>query len=215
MSWTMKDDTLFTVEISGHADEFPFVFTIAVNGNAEIRIDSKILHHFKSAAETGICFFVSDQLDRSSWERQSYWSYYPEGHLGRSRGTAFKFSEKAEQEQYRKSPPGRWEVDVRDFYLFDVNQGFAPLPVTRDFRSTKMNILRYTLANRKTHVGLEIISDGHLACRTSLIDKCSAKLSVFEYICYPDLDWGNYEGDTGIANPLQSHLVLRLVQMED
>lgn len=206
------DDSSFVATVSGFAGGFPVAMTIAIDARAEMQIGYELSHTPAAAGEAGLFFYVADRLDQISWDRQAYWSDYPEGHLGRPSGFALKTGPWAGQERYGKRPPGLWENDTRDYYLEQVGRNGNLIPVTNDFRAAKMNIYSYALTNSRTGDGLEVYSDGSLACQTGIEAGGDAKLSVLGHLSYPDLDWGNYEGEAKLANPFKSHVRIRLIR---
>ncbi|HAR67583.1 MAG TPA: hypothetical protein DCR55_15440 [Lentisphaeria bacterium] len=56
----------------------------------------------------GIKFLASDQFDRSSWDKQAYWSTYPEGHIGR-------FT--TDKPEWAQKPDATWAQDIWEFYF--------------------------------------------------------------------------------------------------
>jgi beta-galactosidase len=207
-----KNGDQFTVSTNGSSGDLVVEFTMTVKANGEILLHYKAENSLKSACEAGIYFLLAGNLDKLSWERNAYWNFYPDGHLGRPRGISYKLSDHGEEEQYRKQPFGTWENGTKDFYLFQ-QSGKRPgwLPVPNEFRATKLNIFNYSLTDMKTNAGLMISSDGRQSCRSEVNGAGSIKLLILDHISYNDLDWGNYEGSAQVENPFESQVKLYLM----
>lgn len=105
--------------------------------------------------QLGLLFETPKSLNKLSWQRKGVWSLYPEDHIGRLQGEAWAVM------------PG-----------FDTSEGPEVQPTwpwghaasflgTRDFRSTKSNILKASLLTNQGK-GLMVISDGSQSSRSYL-----------------------------------------------
>ena len=207
-----KTDSVFTAYIHGTSGIYPVEFIIRINGNGEIITNYKVENNPETVHEAGIYYNISKGLDKLQWRRNAYWSAYPEGHLGRPQGMTLKLGQKSCKEQYRISPSQSWENDTKDFFLFQKTGKHTNwLPVPNDFRSSKLDILIYSLSNQATGSGIMAVSDGMLSARSEVKADSSVKLILLNKISYDDLDWGNYERPDQIERPFGSFTKLILI----
>jgi len=207
-----KTDSVFTATILGTSGIFPVEFIIRINGNGEILTSYKVENNPETVHEAGIYYNIDKGLDKLQWNRNVFWSYYTEGHLGRPHGTAIKLSRNSDSEKYRSLPSQSWENDTKDFFLFQKTGKHTNwLPVPNDFRSSKQDILTYSLSNQATSSGIMAVSDGKLSARSEVKADSSVKLILLNKISYDDLDWGNYERPDQIERPFGSFAKLILI----
>lgn len=103
--------------------------------------------------QIGAMFDLAPQYTTASWVRDSEWTTYPEYQIGRTTGTtnAFRDKDRWPDVDFWTEPTWPWALD-------ETSRG------TRDFRSTKRDILRASLDNGQH--ALVIHSDGSQAART-------------------------------------------------
>ena len=129
-------------------------------------------------------FLVGDSFQKLAWDRDSYFSAYPENHLGRPVGEV-DINLKPEM-NYREKPQHDWEMDTKGFYYFGLDE---ELPYTNIVRSLKENIYSFSL---KTELAkIEVFSDGKQACRFDKLDGKNTFI-VNDLWDYNSLLWGNY-----------------------
>jgi hypothetical protein len=123
--------------------------------------------------EVGLSYTLPGAVDRLNWERKGLWSAYPEGHIGRSAGTAHRLRQSG-AERYGAAPTWPWAEDMRTYPLFgryDVGgRG------TNDFRSMKHGIWQATALLAGTGCGVRAESDGSDAVRLEVLDDPRAKI---------------------------------------
>ena len=162
-------------------------FTIRIDeqGIMEIAFSSKTNSRKKTLQEAGIKFLTGNSFERISWERDPYFTAYPDSHPGRAVGEAI-LSNRPES-YYRTEPEHGWEHDSRSFYYFGLEE---KLPYTNEVRSLKENIYEYALRTG-SDAELKIFSNGEQACR---FDRIQGKntLLINEHWDYNSLLWGNY-----------------------
>ena len=98
----------------------------------------------------GLVFNVDSELQNLQWDRKGLWSWYPNNHIGRAKGSAVAFRDHKVSDLYQKADK-EW---FQEFNALGSN----------DFRSTKENIYWATLTNNKGK-GISILSDGSQAFR--------------------------------------------------
>ena len=173
------------VTIMGKYGEARVSFEIRIDGNGLIKTSYKLdympyippvpdvaLTHAMSPSvggyeEVGVSFVLSNDVDRLSWKRNGLWSFYPEDHIGRNEGTAYRTGRGSNQ-PFAVQPTVPWSEDERNYELFgmyDIGQRG-----TNDFRSMKENIYNATAGISGTGTGICAESLGRDAIRLQLMD---------------------------------------------
>lgn len=158
------------LQVNGSYKEAEGTFTYYFYGNGKIDIayDFKISHPV-SPRQTGLVFTLPETFNTLSWERNGYWSVYPENHIGRLKGVATSTDKKIEDSGLAgpdKQPANDWFKDQTD-------------AGSNDFRSTKANIKKASLTDQKGN-GIQIQSDGTQHVR-AWIDNKNTYLLVAGY----------------------------------
>jgi len=147
----------------------------------------------KTVKELGIRFDLAPGADRICWEREGQYSCYPEDHIGRCRGTAFRRNPKAAESVCGAVPEWSWKEDMWDDFLYgrdEKDSGTA----TRDFRALRENIRYFEVylgesfvraedPNRQAAARVSVFTDGSGVERTALL--------IANRWTYPELGWGN------------------------
>lgn len=147
--------------------------------------------------EVGISYRIPADVAAVSWNREGFYSCYPEDHIGRNTGTAYRRRPGAEQDSYTTQPSWPWKDDMRDDFLYaahDLQNGLA----TRDFKAMRENILFYKVHFAGRTAAVQAESDGCAAARVQITAQSSGEESAYLIVnsrwSYPDLAWGNYTG---------------------
>ena len=150
---TGEEGDAFYVEVQGEYDEAEMKLTYWFGRSPEVEIEYElIVKKDIDPRQIGLVFSLPRQFDNFSWERMGQWSYYPDYHIGRTRGSAKPFSPGMLMSQkYGTEPSGSWE---QDFHFMGIN----------DFRATRDNLIWGKLADDENE-GVTFISDGHGAMR--------------------------------------------------
>lgn len=138
----------------------------------------------------GIAYLVPDSFDKLSWKRKALWSIYPEDHIGRPKGIAFRRPSHPAL-AYRQKPTWPWSEDTGDPFLWGQSD-FDP-GATNDFRSLKPNVQWASLESQRGNCRVQVEADADVAVRAS-IQSGAVCMSIYNYWSYPDLAWGNYTG---------------------
>ena len=134
-------------------------------------------------SEVGIQFILPAAVDRLQWERRSTWTVYPEDHIGRPRGTAWKAV---------SAEPASWKDLNYDLYWLSGYQDRRET-TNNDFRSTKEYIRRADLLLEGKDVGVEVFSPETDAVRLEVDARSGAvRLFINNLWNYPQLAVGNY-----------------------
>ena len=117
--------------------------------------------------QIGLVFDVDRSCQTLRWDRNAYWTSYPEDHIGRPQGTALAFPlGKNKPDNNRQKPEHSWAYD---YHIMGCN----------DFRATRRNIYQAELRAEEGH-GLKIQSDGNQHIR-AFIDGGKSHLLVANY----------------------------------
>jgi beta-galactosidase len=94
--------------------------------------------------EVGISYDVASNMESVSWKRDGLYSAYPEDHIGRNEGTAFKVRAGAEEtpDQYGQEPAWPWKDDMKNYFVYATDNPDNGL-VTNDFKTMRENIYYY------------------------------------------------------------------------
>lgn len=179
-------DGIATIQTEGKYDSISAKFNIKIDENGVFNIDWEIknIPTGKFIQEAGVKFFVGDSFQKLAWDRNPYFTAYPEHHLGSSVGEV-DLTVKPEM-KYREKPQHDWEMDTKGFYYFGLD---AQLPYTNIVRSLKENINSFSL---KTDIAkIKVYSNGKQACRFDKIDEINT-LIINDKWDYNSLLWGNY-----------------------
>jgi beta-galactosidase len=215
-SWQMDDMAVqktqdeLHVSLRGRAGSIDVSFTTLVNGNGELSTVFEIPIVPERWREVGVRYVLDQGLDSLSWERSALWSLYPDDHIGRPVGSASKLVPTTHREEYRERPAHPWSQDTRDFFVYGKagHEGLLGVPV--DFRTTKEQILRCTLANIRTHHGITARSDGTHAARAVVNTDGTTTMIILNEWNYANLSWGNYERVKKLPSPYRGTATLHL-----
>jgi beta-galactosidase len=176
--------TLYT---RGSCGNIGVAFTLGLDGQGTLSVDYELdgLPEGKKLQEAGIYFVTGDAFSELSWDREAYFTAYPETDLGGPRGRA-ELAYRPPM-HYREAPGHDWVYDTKGYYYFGPH---TQLEYSNLVRSLKEHIYSFTLSTRGGN-GIIIYGTGTEACRFDRID-IDNHLIINELWDYPDLLWGNY-----------------------
>ncbi len=174
------------IQTDGKYDSISVKFNIHIGDNGVFKFEYEIKHApmGNTVEEAGLKFIVGDDFQKLAWQRASYFTAYPENHLGRPSGEVDMTVRPIMT--YRQKPAQDWAMDSRDFYYFGLNE---QLPYTNIVRSMKENIFYYILKTRNSKMAVH--ADGRQSCRFDKVDGKNILL-VDDLWDYNSLLWGNY-----------------------
>ncbi len=196
------------ISIIGEYDNvFPVEFEFIVSSNGKIEIQ----YHIKNVPqeyirETGIKFELEDVFDSLSWERNSYWSIYPENHLSATKGKISLYTDK--QKTYRNEPKKDWNQDIKSFYYYGTEDELIKQQLTNIAKSSKEHISEYCLHRNGKEV-ISVFSNGSVSCRLA---KADSKIILFgnNQMDYIDLSWGNYQRNLILEKSYSGEIILKI-----
>jgi hypothetical protein len=207
-AWKLKDIRIekkvdaVVVHAIGSFEAFDvgYTYSIAANGRMDISYQFKNIPPLDTTGklprtgepvnlEVGIKFQTSDQFDRLHWDKKTYWTSYPEGHLGSAKGSIELFS--TDKPAWAQKPTQPWNKDVWDFYLMG-----WPVPegklLTYEASAAKQAIRTCTLDDREANLALTVYGDGETTtARYGQFKDNQYYLYLLDTLDYA-LKWGNY-----------------------
>ena len=110
--------------------------------------------------ELGVSYLAAPGMDMLSWKRKQIpdrewgYSWYPEDHISRNKGTARRFSM---GNVWGEQPRVSWGQDMRDDILF--GRFDAEYSGTNDFRSTKEDVEEACLYSEEKGIGIKVMGE--------------------------------------------------------
>jgi hypothetical protein len=203
------NDGVASIYTEGVYGDISVTFVMEADEKGVFKIDYMITGapEGKNIQEAGIKFNTGNAFATVSWDRESYFTAYPENHLGDSKGEA-DLNEKPPM-KYREQPGHDWEMDTRGFYYF----GLEPvLAYSNIARSLKENIYLFGLTTGR-NARIEVCSDGTQACRFDEIEGKNT-LIINEQWDYNSLGWGNYMKRIESSGQMEGQCVFRIAFAE-
>ena len=133
-------------------------------------------------SEVGIVFTLPREVDRLRWDRRGLWSVYPEDHIGRERGTAYKSPEGLDQT--------KWKNLAYDFNW--MGGSLARSTVSNDFRASKEYIRTADALLEGSTLGVRVLSEERDAVRLAVGRGGDISLYINNEWNYPTLGVGNW-----------------------
>ena len=191
--WKLSDvfyemkDGIAHIHSKGSYGKIAVTYHIQIDEFGTIIIDfnTKNVKTDKPIQDAGIYFNVGNQFQKLAWERDSFWTTYPDGHLGAPIGKT-RLTNDLEM-NYREFPNHAWEQDTKDLYYHGID---VTLPMTNVARALKENIYSYSLTTPGGKA-LTVSAKGDKACRLAKTDQ-GFLLHVNHQWDYTGLGWGNY-----------------------
>lgn len=182
-------ENIAVVTIEGNYGNIKASFELQISTNGKIKTSYTYKNLPKEhVREVGLKYNFDAVFDSLFWEKESYWSSYPENHIGASSGTVALYPKVLNT--YRQAPQKQWNRDTKSFYYegTDNEQDHA---LTHIAKATKENCIEYSLF-KGDEKWVMIKGNGKVSCRLAKKDN-TIVLYLSNAIDYPNLNWGNYE----------------------
>lgn len=200
MDWTMDTvnvclkDQYAEISMRGHYAEavLNFRMRIGPSGKADISYSASGTPD-GLVRESGLSFILPDSFKYLSWNRDGYWSWYPEDSFSGNEDTVPLYN--SHFVKYGEYPDQPWRMDTHNYYYWSDAGANCVRPLTQTAKGTKENIRDYTLLPDMNHKGSRLSvtsSDASIACRISKQQDGSIVLHVMNKWDYPEFAWGNY-----------------------
>ena len=174
-------------------------FQIRIDGNGLMTVHYTVKHlpdpppavttipwgscHYGGYTEVGVVFTLPGGVDRLQWDRRGLWTTYPEDHIGRERGIAYRTVAQPRERV--------WGELSRDFNW--MGGSLAQSSASNDFRASKEYIRTAEALLGGRTVGIQVLSEEQDAVR---LEVSAPGGPVTMYINnewnYPTLGVGNY-----------------------
>ncbi|MEM6395121.1 MAG: glycoside hydrolase family 2 TIM barrel-domain containing protein [Bacteroidota bacterium] len=203
----LKDDHL-KVRINGKYDDLSsvtFEIDISNNGLMELQYTVEGLPE-GLVRELGLEFQMAKEVSSISWDRETYWSYYPEDHLSARSGTANLYTSK--QKQYGQDPAKPWNEDTKSFYYSGTTNESIDVQLTNAARASKDMINQYAL-NMGDEKLLEVHEEGDVSCRLAGRED-GITLFINNEMDYVDLSWGGYQRNIKLSDAYTNKILLSI-----
>jgi hypothetical protein len=212
-NWKLKDldfgleEGIAVIRTTGASGDLVAEFQVKIDYDGIFQLDYSVTGTPAGVniQEAGLKFLTGDGFKTLEWDREAYFTAYPEGHLGAPTGQA-DLNHRPPM-SYRQEPVHPWESDSRGFFYFGLD---AQLPYNNLVRSLKEHIFTYTLTTEAGSV-MKVVSDGTQACRYDWIEG-DPTLIVNDLWNYNSLLWGNYMKDVKFEEHLDGHVIIKLLK---
>lgn len=209
-----KDGEEAVVIIDGRYSSFDNVhFEIRIDGTGRMKVDYEMDLPKANIDELGVSFQLTKDIYRIDWKRKAdLWTVYPQDHIARLSGTAYRDRSEGE-ETYGVKPEWPWVLDLKEFMLGKTQNNWRG---TRDFRASKHDIY-YAAVSTKKGNGITAESDGSGSVRATPESDGSVKWVI-------NNEWGStgvdefkrYDIPVSVTSGHYSgSVVIRLTKQED
>lgn len=168
-----------------------FLLAVCKVGNTlQFKVQPKnILSSLYSIGELGVDIVTEDDVQSVSWVRNALYSDYPENHIARDCGTAYKTGTAHDYEDTElQNVP--WEQDMSAFVYYEKNSKYNHL-ASNDFRTKRLKISSYLV---------HMVSDKKILIQpdcgniNAYANPFQAKLQISKGDYKQSILWGNYWG---------------------
>lgn len=181
------------VDLSGTYREVAVDFHIKITPDGQLFVDysvSGVPNGF--VRESGLSFYLSENLQMLDWKRKGYWNYYPENAFAGNEGCTPLYNLRCTA--YGEYPAHLWQMDTHNYYYWADAGANCKKPLTQMAKGMKENIYYYRLSTGKDAChSLSVISTNtSVACRINKLADESLVFYVNNHWDYPEIAWGNY-----------------------
>lgn len=141
--------------------------------------------------EAGLKFHIADTFTAVEWQRDGYWSWYPENSFAGNKGKAPLYNNR--KVEYGQKPEQDWNMDTHNYYYFADRGAVCNRPLTNQAKGMKENIYSYRLTSSDSQTAIEVEShDASMACRINKTGDDLLILYANNRWDYPEIAWGDY-----------------------
>jgi hypothetical protein len=184
-----KNSERVEITLSGVYRQVKVEFLIHISPDGPLQVD-----YFASGEpsgqlrEAGVKFQLPETIQRLKWQREGYWSYYPENSFSGHEGEVSLYDSR--QSAYREQPVQPWHLDTLNYY-YD-GKKIAVQPLTQQAKGMKENCYRYVLTGTGQGTLSVCSADASIACRVNKNAQKQLILYANNRWDYPEIGWGNY-----------------------
>lgn len=141
--------------------------------------------------ETGLLFYLTDDIQQVDWKRKGYWNYYPAGAFAGNEGRASLYNDR--QAAYGERPTQLWQSDTRNYFYWADAGSDCQKPLTQMAKGMKENIHHYSLSTTGGEHQISVVSsNASVSCRIHKRADEQLILHTNNRWDYPEIAWGNY-----------------------
>lgn len=206
ITWTQSGTNVF-VKLIGNYDDISVTFDIQIKATGEMDITFQTNGQPDGwLRESGVKFYMSQNVSQLSWKRKGHWSYYPEQSFAGNTGSTSLYN--ANKVPYGAKPNQAWELDTHNYYYFADKGAISEQPLTNKAKGMKENISEYTLSVGQA-TKISVVSPDHsLGCRLYKTSDNTLLMYVNTRWDYPEIGWGDYCKTLDVT-PNYGHLNLK------
>ena len=160
------------------------------NGKLKLGIRPNALSSFLPIGKIQIDIELFEKTDSVSWQRESLYSVYPDGHVARNSGTAPREGKVRRYEDPDVSDV-KWEEDMTAFSYYP-KTAKENAAASNDFKTTRLNIREYCVHFSS---GTKLLVETDSKQINAYADSFDGKLKISKGNYMPSIAWGNYWGE--------------------
>lgn len=206
ITWAQSGTNVF-VKLIGNYDDISVTFDIQIKATGEMDITFQTNGQPDGwLRESGVKFYMSQNVSQLSWKRKGHWSYYPEQSFAGNAGSTSLYN--ANKVPYGAKPNQAWVLDTHNYYYFADKGAISEQPLTNKAKGMKENISEYTLSVGQA-TKISVVSPDHsLGCRLYKTSDNTLLMYVNTRWDYPEIGWGDYCKTLDVT-PNYGHLNLK------
>lgn len=168
-----------------------FLLTVNRTGNVlNFRVEPKNkCFSFYLIGEIGVDIELSDDFKSVSWVRNSLYNDYPDNHIARDFGVAYKIGTVHNYDD-KDMINIAWEDDMSAFAYYEKSSKYNKL-ASNDFRTKRLRIRDYLV---NTVNGRKVLINTDCSNINAYANPFNAKLQISKGYYKPSILWGNYWG---------------------
>lgn len=204
MNLRTKAEGLLEAEVTLHGKGVPPVKILLRFDGTSLQTDCVLRDCGKTQYSVG--YALLSEPEAVTWKRSGQYQTYPQNHIGRNEGTAYRTGK--DDAGYGERPQGDWRDDRQNHFLFTQKEN-AQARATNDFRTRRNNILFYAVRmENREQLALLPRRPGLWAHALCGQDGQEAALTTSAGEYYPDLQWGNAVGKRTVSKKIGFDLCL-------
>lgn len=179
------------IEVKGHAKGVKCQYQMLITPSGKMTI-SYAVDGLPNGylRETGLKFYLSEDVKHLSWQRDGYWDCYPDSAFAGNKGDCSLYQSR--QVGYGERPVQEWQDDTHNYYYWADRGANCNHPLTQKAKGMKENIYYYTVSTDARHQLSVVSTDAKLACRMNKMPDEQLVIYINNRWDYPEIAWGNY-----------------------
>ena len=193
----VRTDSAVELRVSGRYDEVAVDFLIEIDAAGVMEVSYMLTEAPSDYDAAGVAFDLAAGIDRMKWQRRGLWTVYPDDHVGRKRGVAFRERPAETAETFGHWPEHPWSWDEKDFHLYGPDDPGGR--GTRDFRASRHYFILAGLYPGEGAIGIQAAGNGEGSAKATVNPDGTVRFDVNTDWSHPGfVGWG--------ANPYHRNL---------